>query len=200
MKARTARPVAALILDLVLIVGLGFVFLVSLSGCQMAPRHQRGGRTAQTLGFSVTAPATSQPGTSHLPAVQTLTQPENPEGESLQELTETTTTTAPSGEVVTVVKRARTVIGGSQRLADILKEYASTEYARRIALALVLGVVAFAVRKEWPSLQWVFGIGAVAVAFFGPLAVLGVAGAAGGLIVAYYIVTARLAAVAAPLP
>ena len=198
MKAHHARPVAALLIDLVLIVGLGLFFLACLPGCSAQPRHQRGGRTAQTLG--VTFQDVRAPGVSQLPAVQTLTQPENPEGESLQELTETTTTTAPSGEVVTVVKRARTVIGGSQDLADILQEYAATEYARRIALALILGVVAFAVRKEWPSLQWVFGLGAVAVAFFGPLAVLGVAGAAGGLIAAYYIVSARFPGLPAPLP
>lgn len=194
LATRHARPVAALILDLVLIIGLGVFLLAAVAGCKTAPRHQRGGSASQSLGVTRPAsPALEQ-------SQQTLTQPENPEGESEQELTETTTTTAPSGEVVTVVKRARTVIGGSQDFADIVKEYAASEYARRIALALVLGVIAFAARKEWPSLQWVFGVGAVAVAFFGPALVLAVSGVGVGIIVAYYIVSARFAVLPAPLP
>lgn len=173
-----------------------------LTGCSSPPRHQRGGRAAQSLGFTPPVTPRSQPaaGASPIPASQTLTQPENPEGESVQEIRETTTTTTPAGEVVTVVKSARTVIGGSQDLADIMQEYAASEYARRIALALILGVIAFAVRREWPSLQWVFGVGAVAVAFFGPFAVLAVAGLGTGIVLAYYIVSAKLAALAAPFP
>ncbi len=179
---------------------LAVVFLAALAGCSSAPRHQRGGSTAQTLGFSVTPRPSAQPGQSHAPVMQTLTQPENPEGESMQEMRETTTTTAPTGEVVTVVKSARTVIGGSQDFADIMKAYAASEYTRRIALALILAVIAFAVRREWPSLQWVFGLGAVAVAFFGPLVVLSVAGLGVGIVGAYYIVSAKVAPLAVPLP
>lgn len=188
-------------------VTLMIVSLLSVSGCARSPRHQKGGTIAQSLGWSSqlgnpgSAPTPQSPLASPLlGGAQSLTQPENPQGESMQELRETTTTTTPAGDVVTVVKSARTVIGGSQDLADIMKAYAASEYMRRIALALILAVVAFAVRRDWPSLQWVFGLGAVAVAFFGPLAVLAVAGIGAGIIAAYYIVSAKLAALAAPLP
>ena len=185
---------------------LAVLFLALLAGCASAPRHQRGGAASQSLGLSpaVTPRSLPLPGASPVaqsaaPA-QTLVQPENPEGESMQELRETVTTTTPAGDVVTTVRTARTVIGGSQSLTDIMRAYAASEYTRRLALALVLAVVAFAVRRDWPSLQWVFGLGAVIVAFYGLAAVLAVAGAAGGIVVAYYIVSARIGLPAPPLP
>lgn len=175
-----------------------------LTGCARTPCHQKGGTIAQSLGWSLAPPGLGAltpppPASPSMGGAQSLTQPENPQGESMQELRETTTTT-PTGEVVTVVRSARTVIGGSQDLADMIKAYAASEYMRRLALALILAVMAFAVRREWPSLQWVFGLGAVAVAFFGPVAVLTVAGLGAGILAAYYIVSAKFAALAAPLP
>jgi len=151
-----------------------------LNACA-TPRHQKGGQTSQSLG----TPAVYEPAT---PATQTLAQSENPKEVSTQEIRETVTTTAPTGEVVTTVKHAKTTLGGSQDLAEIMKEYTGSEYVKRIALALILGCIAFAVRKEWPSLQWVFGLGAVAVAFFGPIAVIAVAGIGGGIVFAYHVV------------
>lgn len=166
-----------------LVAALVLLTLFALAaGCgSPVQRHQKGGRTAQTLG----APPAAAP-------LQTLQQPENPEGRSVQELRRTTTTTAPTGEVVTTVEVAHTEIGGSQDLAQIIKQAAASDYFRRIALALILAVLAFAVRREWPSLQWVFGLGAVAVAFFGLPVVLVVAGLGGGIVLAYHILSARL--------
>lgn len=171
---------------------LAVLFLALLAGCSSAPRHQRGGAASQSLGLSapVTPRSLAQPGASPVAAAapaQTLVQPENPEGESMQELRETVTTTTPAGDVVTTVRTARTVIGGSQDLAEMVKAYAASEYTRRLALALVLAVVAFAVRRDWPSLQWVLGGGAVLVAFCGLGWALAVLGAGGGVVLAYYL-------------
>lgn len=161
------------------------LLMLAITGCRTPAVHQKGGTASQSLGTSsVVLPAT--------PATQTLAQPENPKEVSTQEMSETTTTTAPTGEVVTTVKRAKTVLGGSQDLAEIMKEYAGSEYVKRIALALILVGAAFIARKEWPSLQWVLGLGAVAVAFFGPVAVLTVAGLGAGIIFAYYVVKAQV--------
>lgn len=159
--------------------------VLALAGCGTVAKHQKGGITTQSLGTPATptAPAT--------PPQQSLAQPENPKEVSTQEIRETVTTTAPTGEVVTTVKHAKTTLGGSQDLAEIMKEYAASEYTRRIVLALILAGVAYFVRNDWPSLQWVFGIGAVCVAFFGPLAVIGVAGLGAGIVLAYYIVKAK---------
>lgn len=175
---------------------LAVLWLALLAGCATAPRHQRGGAASQSLGHSatVTPRMPSSPGASPAaPAgpAQTLVQPENPEGESMQEMRETVTTTTPAGDVVTTVRTARTVIGGSQSLSDIMKAYAASEYTRRLALALVLAVVAFAVRKDWPSLQWVFGGGAVLVAFCGLGWALAILGAGGGVVLAYYLTTLK---------
>ena len=115
----------------------------------------------------------------------------------MQEMRETVTTTTPAGDVVTTVRTARTVIGGSQDLADIIKEYSASEYTRRLALALVLAVAAFAVRKDWPSLQWVFGAGAVLVAFCGVGWALAILGGAGGVVFAYYATTLKAGGLAA---
>lgn len=179
------KSLSALVLLLILVAVLA-------AGCASQPRHQRGGSAAQSLGFSFSPPPAPAPAAQPAPAVQVLTQPENPDGESMQEIRETTTTTTPTGDVVTVVKSARTVIGGSQSLAEIAKAYASSEYTRRLALALVLAVVAFAVRREWPSLQWVFGGGAVLVAFCGLGWALAVLGAGGGMVLAYYVTTLKV--------
>lgn len=153
-----------------------------LSGCNTAPRHQRGGITSQTLGSPapVIAPA------------QTLQQPENPEGESRQVIVRTVTTTTPTGDTVTTTEKAETVIGGSQDLADMLKAYAATEYTKRIALALILGIIAFRVRNEWPLASWGLGIGAVAVAFFGLPAVIATATFAVTVYVVYHVVRSQI--------
>ena len=169
------------------IVALGVVLTLLpllLGGCAPVQRHQRGGGSSQSLGDARPAPV--------IAPYQAMQQPENPEGQSLQELTRTVTTTHADGSVTTTREVARTVIGGSQRLADILKEYAKGEYMRRIALALIMGLIAWLLRKEWPLVAGVLGIGALVVAFFGPGWALAFAGAGAGIYVTYYIVSARI--------
>lgn len=165
-----------------------------LSGCG-APvqRHQRGGASAQTLGapaLDVGRPLAGAPITGA--PRQSMTQPENPEGQSQQEMSRTTTTTHADGSVTTTREVAKTVIGGSQSLTDILKAYAAGEYMRRIAIALIMGLVAWLMRKEWPLIAGVLAIGALVVAFFGPGYALAFAGAGAGIYVAYHVVRAQL--------
>lgn len=169
------------LINALLVLGMA-ACLAFLSACASAPRHQRGGTTSQTLGTPAPVIAPSQ----------ALQQPENPEGESRQVIVRTITTTTPAGDTVTTTEKAETVIGGSQDLADMLKAYAATEYMRRIALALILGVIAFRVRNEWPLASWGLGIGAVAVAFFGLPAVIATATFGVTVYVVYHVVRSQI--------
>lgn len=135
--------------------------------------------------YSVPAPLSNAP-------TQMLQQPENPEGASVQSLVRTTTTTQPDGSVTTTIERAETSIGGSQDLADIMKEYLGAEYMKRLSIALIMALIAFKVRREWPIIAGVLAIGALIVAYFGLAYVVAISGAAGGLFVAYYVVKSKL--------
>jgi hypothetical protein len=163
-------------------------------GCKTAPpSHQKGGSTMQSLShllsadqeYSVPAPLPNAP-------TQILQQPENPEGTSVQSLVRTTTTTQPDGSVTTTTERAETSIGGSQDLADIIKEYLGAEYMKRLSIALIMALIAFKVRREWPMIAGVLAIGALIVAYFGLAYVVAISSAAGGLFVAYYVVKSKL--------
>lgn len=166
-----------------------FVIVVAalLMSCNSPARHQRGGTTTQTLGAPAPAPV-------HAPA-QTLVQPENPEGESRQIIVRTITTTTPAGDTVTTTEKAETVIGGSQDLVGILKAYGQTEYMRRLVLALVLGVIAYRVRVEWPVASWGLAIGSVLVGFFGMTAAIATAVFGTTVFVTYYVVRAQRGAI-----
>lgn len=185
---RHSSPASTLLVAL----ALGALLVLAatlLGGCTNAPRHQRGGSTAQTLG---TAPAI------RIAPAQTLQQPENPEGESRQVIVRTITTTTPAGDTITTTEKAETVIGGSQSLADILKEYAAADYIRRLAMALIIAVIAYRVRVEWPTISWGLGIGAAIVAFYGLPAVIGCAVFGGAVFLTYHVVRSKLAAPSLP--
>jgi hypothetical protein len=167
--------------------------LVAAFGCA-SPKaaKQRGGAATQGFvidgDFGMPAPVdVPQPAMN-----QTLAQPENPEGESKQTMTEERTEVRPDGTVIRTIRNAATELGGSQSVADILKAYASGEYAKRILLALLLGGVAWFIRTEWQVASGVLAAGAVATAFFGPIAALCAAVFAGGVWVAYHVMKSRI--------
>lgn len=185
-------------LRLVILVTL---ILVSAFGCgNPKAAKQRGGGTSQGFvtdgDFGVPAPPDVAPAPS-MGMKQSLAQPENPEGESRQTMSEERTEVRPDGTVVRTVRKASTELGGSQDVADILKAYASGEYAKRMLLALFLGALAWFGRREWPVAAGVLAAGAVATAFFGPVAALCAVVFAGGLWVAYHVLKSRIPV---PLP
>ena len=144
--------------------------LVAAFGCaNNGATRVKGGGSSQEFpasdNFGMPAPAdASEPASA--PAVrQSLAQPENPEGESRQKMSEERTEVRPDGTVIRTVRHASTELGGSQDLAEILKEYAGTEYTRRLLLALLLGAVAWTARREWPVAAGLLAAGAVATAF-----------------------------------
>jgi hypothetical protein len=176
--------------------------LALLAGCATkTPPHQKGGSTAQSLGPAPTMPklnmTTTQPQLADAAFVvpvagQAMQQPENPLGESKQVLHRTITTTAPTGEVVTTVERAETVIGGSQSLADIAKQIMGAEHWRNMAVALLMGIIAWIMRREWPTIAGILAFGAIVVAFFGLQWALAFAGVGGGIFIGYHILRSQL--------
>jgi hypothetical protein len=177
--------------------------LCLLVGCATSkpPPHQKGGSAAQSLGPAPAMPRlnipTAQPKLAdpvfHVPvAGQAMQQPENPLGESKQVLHRTITTTAPTGEVVTTVERAETVIGGSQSLADIAKQIMGAEHWKNMAVALLMGIIAWIMRKEWPTVAGILALGAIVVAFFGLQWALGFAGIGGGIFIGYHLLKSQL--------
>jgi len=174
-----------------------------LAGCltSKGPPHQKGGATAQSLGPAPAMPKlnmrTAQPQLADSAFVvpvagQAMQQPENPLGESKQVLHRTITTTAPTGEVVTTVERAETVIGGSQSLADIAKQIMGADHWRNMAVALLMGIIAWIMRREWPTIAGILALGAIVVAFFGLQWALGFAGIGGGIFVGYHLLRSQL--------
>lgn len=172
---------------------------LALAACRTGPPHQKGGNAAQSLGpapampklnIAHASPRLSDPAFAVLPS-QSMQQPENPLGESKQVLRRTITTTAPTGEVVTTVETAETVIGGSQSLADIAKQIMSADHWRNMAVALLMAIVAWYARREWPTVAVVLAIGAIVVALFGLKWALGFGAMGGGLVVGYYVVRAQ---------
>ena len=125
-------------------------------------------------------------------AQQVFWQPENPEGPSIQKLVRTITTTAPTGEVVTTVERAETQVGGSQSLADIAKEIMGAEHWRNMAVALLMGIIAWIMRREWPTIAGILAFGAIVVAFFGLQWALAFAGVGGGIFIGYHLLKSQL--------
>jgi hypothetical protein len=167
---------------------LAVSLLALLAGCATkTPPHQKGGNAAQSLGSSPPAPAL----VIEHPA-QSMQQPENPLGESKQVLHRTITTTAPTGEVVTTVERAETVIGGSQSLADIAKQIMGADHWRNMAVALLMGIVAWIMRREWPTIAGILAFGAIVVAFFGLQYALAFAGVGGGVFLGYHLLRSQL--------
>lgn len=169
------------------------VILVAAFGCAnpKAAKH-KGGATSQEFvtdaNWGMPAPADAVE-----PAVrQTLAQPENPEGESKQNMSEERTEVRPDGTVIRTVRHAATELGGSQSVADILKAYASGEYAKRLLLAILLGAVAWSCRLQWPVASGLLAAGAVATAFFGPIAALAAACLSAGVWVGYQVLKSRI--------
>jgi hypothetical protein len=177
------------------------IAVLVLAGCKTGgPPHQKGGKAAQSLGpapampqlhIAHTAPKLANP-TFTVPPSQSMQQPENPLGESKQVLRRTITTTAPTGEVVTTVETAETVIGGSQSLADIAKQIMGAEHWRNMAVALLMAIVAWYARKDWPTVAVILAVGALVVALFGLKWALGFGAAGGGMVIGYYILRAQL--------
>jgi hypothetical protein len=174
---------------------------LALTACKTFPPHQKGGNAAQSLGKAPAAPRLiidhpaprpSEYGFDPAIPSQSMQQPENPLGESKQILRRTITTTAPTGEVVTTVETAETVIGGSQSLADIAKQIMSADHWRNMAVALLMAIIAWYARKEWPTVATVLAVGALIVAFFGLKWALGFGAAGGGIVIGYYILRAQL--------
>jgi hypothetical protein len=168
------------------------LLLALLTGCPTAPRHQKGGGGAQTLGPAPMPPTLVQvqPRAVALKgdtAQQVFWQPENPEGPSVQKLVRTITTTAPTGEVVTTVERAETQVGGSQSLADIAKQVMGAEHWKNMAVALLMAGIAWALRKQWPTPAGVLALGAIIVAFFGIKWALAVGGLSAGVFLGYHL-------------
>jgi hypothetical protein len=179
-----------------LVLAFGFTVALFLAGCTSVPRHQKGGGASQSLSplsilripdarLDVPPP---EPGPS-----QSLSQPENPEGESAQEITRTITTTSPDGSVVTTVERATTKLGGSQSLTDMIKEAVGADQLRALLLALIMAFTAFLCRHSWPFVAVALAVGAVVVAVFGIAYALAFGGIGLGAVVAYYIARAQLA-------
>jgi hypothetical protein len=162
------------------------LFAVGCGGRAMLAKTKGGG---SEQGFP--APA-DVPGMS-----QRLEQPENPEGKSAQTMAEERTEIRPDGTVIRTVRTASTELGGSQDVADILRAYLGGEHFKRVALGLLLGLLAWLGRREWPVAAGVLALGAVATAFFGLPAVLISASMAGGLWLAWHILKSR---VPIPLP
>lgn len=168
-----------------------FALAVSLacSGCSVT-RHQKPGRSSQLMPASIGLPADYPAGW----GMQEMTQPENPIGESRQNAERTTTTVDPKTGVVTVTTdKAETVIGGSQDLAAIIKEKVGADHLRNLVAALLMAVVAWCCRREWPIVAIALGVGAVVVAFFGLGWAIGFAGFSLGGVVIYYAARAKLA-------
>ena len=177
---------------------LAVSLLALLAGCATkGPPHQKGGGGAQSLGLPPMPPNLVQvtpqaPTLKNDTAQQVFWQPENPEGPSIQKLVRTITTTAPTGEVVTTVERAETQVGGSQSLADIAKEIMGADHWRNMAVALLMGIIAWIMRREWPTIAGILAFGAIVVAFFGLQWALAFAGVGGGVFLGYHILRSQL--------
>lgn len=170
--------------------------VIALTGCNSVPRHQKGGSSSQWFpSISAMIPTTqmeappADPGT----PMQSMQQPENPEGVSTQTLHRTITTTTPDGAVVTTVERAETTVGGSQDMVAMIKEAVGADQLRALLLALIMAFAAYLCRREWPFVAVALSVGAVVVAVFGITYALGFGGISLGAVVAYYIARARLA-------
>lgn len=136
-------------------------------GCTPVPKHQQGGKSSQSLGTPPRRPTLS---TDEIPPTQWMEQPENPEGPSSQILKSTTTLVHPDGTVETTTSEAETIIGGSQDLGAIIKEYVGTEHFKNLLYALLLGIAAVYVNyKGWPMAAGALCIGAVLTAVSGPV-------------------------------
>lgn len=171
-----------------LICAFALLVLFALPGCSVT-RHQKGGKAGQSLSSPV--PVFAAP--IHIPASQTIEQPENPQGESRQNLARVVTTVDPvSGVITSTSEKAETTIGGSQDLAKIVKEKVGADHLRNLAAALCMGLVAWLMRREWPYLAGALGIGAVFTAFFGLWIALGFAGFVGGGMFVYFAARARI--------
>ena len=173
------------------------ILLVSVFGCKTAPRYQKGGNTSQTFPSAPALAPVTEPAPAGSGVSQTLTQPENAQGQSKQDMVEEKTVVRPDGTVERTRRSAGTVIGGSQSLTDILKTYYDDEYSKRMILALLLGVAAWYLRTEWPVKAGVCAVGAVLTAFFGPIAAACTALFCGGIFVAYHVLKSRIPV---PLP
>ena len=168
------------------------LILVAAYGCARPTAHQKGGKIAQSLGEPAYSDVLPRPAVAPAVPSQSLVQPENPAGESRQSISETTTTTKPDGTVVTTVKKADSVIGGSQDLADIIGAYMKGEYMRRLMIALGLAVLAWKLKEEWPVVAVILGSGAAAVVILGEIWTLVAACLAGGVFIAYHALKPRL--------
>jgi hypothetical protein len=163
---------------------LAVSLLALLAGCATkTPPHQKGGTTAQSLGPAPTMPklkmTTAQPQLADSAFVvpvagQAMQQPENPLGESKQVLHRTITTTAPTGEVV------------------IAKQVMGADHWRNMAVALLMGIVAWIMRREWPTIAGILAFGAIVVAFFGLQWALAFAGIGGGVFLGYHLLRSQL--------
>lgn len=180
---------------------LATAILVALFGCARLPAPVKGGASTQGFadvsGWGMPTPAAPADAPAPRGVSQGMSQPDNPQGSSRQNMSEERTEVKPDGTVVRVVRRASTELGGAQDVADILKAYASGEYAKRMLLALFLGAAAWFLRLEWPVAAGVLAAGAVATAFFGPVAALVAACLAGGLWIAWHVLKSRIPV---PLP
>ena len=174
---------------------------VLLFGCTVAPRYQKGGTIRQSFPAlaAVAEPApVPVPEPSPAPAApaeglsQSLTQPENAQGSSTQDMVEERTVMRPDGTVERTKRHAATVIGGSQSLTDILKTVYSAEYAKRMLLALMMGIAAWYFRTEWPVKAGILAVGAVLTAFFGPIASVITGAVCGGIFIAYHVLKTRI--------
>lgn len=164
------------------------IVFLTLAGCSAVPKHQKGGWSNQSFPLTPIDVATTP---LPVPPMQSMSQPENPEGVSSQLLSRTITTTKPDGSVVTTVEKAETVVGGSQNMAEIVKEAVGADRLKALLVSFIMLAVAFYLRNEWKFVAGILTIGAAVVAVFG-LAFAGWFGSAGiAIFVTYHIVKAQ---------
>jgi hypothetical protein len=154
------------------IMAFSLIFVVMLCGfTTCAPRHQKGGGATTDVRPSV-APAT-KPAEINLPENVNfvggpdlhmgINQPENPEGISTMSSKQTTTTIYPDGVVVISNTETSSAIGGSQKLAEIMKEYFRSDYFKGLLFAMGLAIASWmSYRNKWPLAAGIFMAGAIA--------------------------------------